>query len=115
MNLKKTIMLKKSYEFRTVFKKGKSYKGKLFDIFIKKNNQNVNMLGIAVSKKAGNSVKRNKIKRLIRENYRLIEDDLIIGHSIIIIWKKTAEFQDFDYYIVKEELKKIIEKANIKR
>ena len=115
MNLKKTIMLKKSYEFRTVFKKGKSYKGRLFDVFIKKNNQNINMLGIAVSKKAGNSVKRNKIKRLIRENYRLIEDDLIVGHSIIIIWKKTSEFQDLNFYSIKEEMENIIEKANLRR
>ena len=43
---------------------------------MKKNNKNINELGIAVSKKAGNSVKRNKIKRLIRENYRILEEKL---------------------------------------
>lgn len=33
-----------------------------------------NFLGIAISKNVGISVKRNKIKRLIRENYRLLEN-----------------------------------------
>ena len=81
-------MLKKNYEFRTVLKKGICYRGKLIDIFVKCNNKDINMLGIAVSKKAGNSVKRNRIKRLIRENYRFLEEDLGLGNSIIIMWKK---------------------------
>ena len=106
-------MLKKNYEFRTVLKKGNCYRGQLIDIFIKNNNKNINMLGIAVSKKAGNSVKRNRIKRLIRENYRLLEEEIGVGNSIIIMWKKNLEFENFDFYSIKEDMRNLLNKANV--
>ena len=59
------------YEFRNILKKGICYRGILFDIFIKKNGKNINKLGVAISKKAGNSVKRNKIKRNLFTNLLL--------------------------------------------
>ena len=101
--MKNTIMLKKSYEFRVTLKKGNCYRGKCFDIFVKNNGKNINMLGIAVSKKAGNSVKRNRIKRLIRENYKINEEKFKTGKNIVIMWKKKSDFNDFDFYTIKEE------------
>lgn len=100
-------MIKKNYEFKTVLSRGKSCKGKLVNVFVRKNKKDINMLGIAVSKKAGNSVKRNRIKRLIRENYRLIEENLKTGNSIIILWKKHADFNNFDFYDIKNDLHNI--------
>ena len=113
IKLKKTVMLKKNYEFRTVLTKGICYRGNLINIFIKKNNKNINKLGIAVSKKSGNSVKRNKIKRLIRENYRILEENLQIGNNIIILWKKNADFQQFNFYDIKEDCENLFNKCKI--
>ena len=108
--MKKTVMIKKNYEFKTVLSKGKCYRGKLIDIFIRKNNKNINQLGIAVSKKAGNSVKRNKIKRLIRENYRINENSLSVGYNIVVLWKKDLFFNNFNFFDVENDFKNIIKK-----
>ena len=45
--------------------------GKYIIIYIKDNNKNENFIGIAVNTKIGKAVKRNRIKRLIRESYRI--------------------------------------------
>ena len=68
--------LKKNYEFKNVLSKGKFYIGKQISIYILKNNLKTNVIGIAVSTKQCNAVLRNRIKRLIRENYRLLKNEL---------------------------------------
>ena len=71
------------------------------------------MLGIAVSKKSGNSVYRNKIKRLIRENYRLLEKNIKTGNSFVILWNKSLDKKEADFNIIKEDMENIFRKANI--
>ena len=111
--MKKTEILKKNYEFKTVFSKGKYYGGKFLEIFIVKTNQNINKLGIAVSTKTVNSVKRNKIKRLIRENYRMIENQLLTGYNFVIIWRKTVKTEYATFINVQNDIKEIFSKAKI--
>ena len=69
--MKKIKTLKKNYEFKNVLSKGKFFVGKYVTIYIKNNKKNENYVGIAVGTKVAKAVKRNKIKRLIRESYRL--------------------------------------------
>ena len=63
IRLKNTKILKKNYEFKYVLNKGKFFKGKQISIIILKTSKTNNYLGIAISKKAANSVYRNRIKR----------------------------------------------------
>jgi len=72
-----------------------------------------NLLGIAVSKKAGNSVYRNRIKRLIRENYRLLENSIKTGYTFVILWNKKLDKYDADFNIIKEDMENIFKKAKI--
>ncbi len=54
-----------------------------------------NRLGISVSKKVGNSVVRHRIARLVRENYRLNEENYTRGTDIIVVGRFRAREADF--------------------
>ena len=101
--MKKTIMIKKNYEFKILFSKGKFYHGEFIHMYIKQTNQDINKFGIAVSKKQGKAVKRNYIKRLIRENYKNFESSIKTGTNILIVINKNKpqlpEAIDGDGYI----------------
>ena len=111
--MKKTIKLKKNYEFNSTFKRGKYFSGKLIECFYIKNNKNINYVGIAISSKMYNAVKRNRIKRVIRECYRKQEDKINTGNTFVFLWKKKAKIEECKYNNVFEDMNKIFEKIGI--
>ncbi len=111
--MKKTKMLKKNYEFGMVLKKGTYFSGKMIEAFIKRNSQDTNFLGIAISSKICKAVKRNYIKRLIRENYKNIENQINTGYSIVFLWKRKVDIKQASYPNVEEDMKKIFAKAKL--
>ena len=111
--MKNTKMLKKNYEFTKVFSKGKYYSGKTIEAFILNNRTKSNYLGLAISVKAGHAYQRNRLKRLIRENYYCIENTIISGISIVFLLKKKVNIDEVNYYQVKEDIQKILNKANL--
>ncbi|MBR2241633.1 MAG: ribonuclease P protein component [Clostridia bacterium] len=111
--MKKINTLKKNYEFRYVLSKGQYFRGKYMTIYIKKNNLNRNIIGIAINTKLGKAVKRNNAKRLIRENYRLIKDDLVKGNSIVFLWNKNMQLEKANFFTIKNEMDDIFKKAEL--
>lgn len=112
--MKKTKMLKKNYEFRHVLSKGKYYSGKVIQAFIQENNKNCNFLGLAISSKTAKAVRRNKIKRLIRENYSLLENNIQSNKNIVFLWKKNIDVEKATFENIKIDMNNIFDKANIK-
>ena len=113
IKLKKTKMLRKNYEFKKVLSKGKYFSGENIEVFILKNNKDINYIGLAISTKVGKAVVRNKIKRIIRENYKNIENNIKNGYSIVFLWKKNKPTENAKYEKIKEDINNIFDKANI--
>jgi len=63
--------IKKKKEFEKVFQEGKVIKNGKVVLYVMPNGLDVSRLGLVVSKKVGNAVRRNRVKRLLREVYRL--------------------------------------------
>lgn len=113
--MKKTKMLKKNYEFKDVLSKGNFFSGKVIQAVIKENNRNCNFLGLAISTKTAKAVGRNRIKRLIRENYSLLENDIESNKSIVFLWKKNVDIKNATFENIKSDMIYIFNKANIKK
>ena len=92
MNKEKTI--KKNYQFRWIIKKGKKVNKKTVRVFITNNKDNKNKLGIAIKKNIKSAILRNRVKRVIREIYRLEENKLKKKFNIIVCF--NTDVVDFD-------------------
>ena len=113
--MKKTKMLKKNYEFSNIFSKGSYYSGDAIEAFILDNRNNYNLLGLAISSKLGHAFQRNRVKRLLRESYRLYEDQIVTGVSMVFLLKKQVDISSINFYKIKADMKKILEKSKILR
>jgi len=96
----------KSSEYRNILKGGKSRSTEHFRIFICPNSINKQRLGITASRRVGSAVKRNRIKRLLREFFRLHKTCFPPSSDIVFIAKPGAD--KLDYSRLREELKNIL-------
>lgn len=94
-SLRKSEHLRKSSDFKKIYSKGKSCADHFVVLFVLPNDLGRNRLGLSVSKKIGKAVKRNRIKRLFREVYRLNKDKLSQGLDLIFLARKDAIKLDF--------------------
>lgn len=114
IEMKKINTLKKNYEFKRVLNKGQYYYGKYIQFFIIKNNIKENRIGIAVSSKIAGAVERNRIKRLIRENYRIfIKDKILKGYDFVFVWNKKRKPNEANYYEIKKDFDNIFKRTGI--
>lgn len=93
--MKYSESLKKNRDFQIIYKEGKSYANKYLVMYVKDNHSDKNRVGISVSKKVGNSIVRHRLTRLIRESYRLQEENFMCGLDIVIIARVGAKEKNY--------------------
>lgn len=77
--------LKKNSDFRRLYAKGKSAVNPYMVVYCRKNGRGTNRVGYTVSTKLGHAVVRNRVRRRLREIYRLNAPSLKTGWDIIIV------------------------------
>ncbi len=109
--MKKEFRIKKNEEFSRIIGQRHSYASANFVIYFSDKRENNVRVGISVSKKLGNAVQRNKIKRQIREMaYSIIDFDN--DNKDIVIIARTSYLKN-TYQDNLSDLEKLIKKAII--
>lgn len=103
--------LKKNEEFQNVFKKGKSVANRQFVVYQLVKEEETILFGLSVSKKIGNAVMRNRIKRLMKEVLRELTPELYQNRDIVIIARKPTA--NMDYQEIKKSLTHVLKVAKL--
>ncbi|WP_453992625.1 ribonuclease P protein component [Bacillus nitroreducens] len=109
--MKKEYRIKKNQDFQTVFKSGKSSANRQFVVYVlEKEGQEHFRIGLSVSKKLGNAVTRNRIKRLIRQFFLEHKTQVKERDYVIIARKPVVEMS---YEEVKKSLLHVLKIARV--
>ncbi len=90
LSLKKETALKENYEFRRVYNKGKSGVSPFLVVYARPNRGTRNRLGVTVSTKLGKAVVRNRVRRRLREIYRLSQPEMKQGFDVVLVARTRA-------------------------
>jgi len=112
--LPKDYRLKKRSAFTATYKTGKTLHKDGITVFIgkEKNNDYPTRIGFVVSKKIHKrAVKRNRIKRLMRESYRLlIKEDAVSDKYISLIFVASSKLLNMDFKGIDNAMRMLVYK-----
>jgi ribonuclease P protein component len=108
----KPNVLRKKKDFSEIYNRGKSIGERYVVLFIRKNNLDYNRTAFLASRKVGNSVSRNRARRLMKESYRALEKNLEKGYDLIWIARNTIV--DLKCADVKKSMEAALKKSGIK-
>ncbi len=102
----KYLRLKKQSDFQRLFQKGKRAFSPSLTVVYRPSEKTT--MGISVGKKHGKSVQRNRIKRLLREAFRAVQDEMTRSYALVLIPKVSEEysvktFEKHLQWIIKKE------------
>ena len=93
--MKYTAPLKKNHEFKRLYSKGKSAASHCVVVYCRRNGKTENRLGVSVSTKLGGAVQRNRIRRRLKEIYRINEGMFLAGYDIVIVARMRSRYARF--------------------
>jgi ribonuclease P protein component len=110
-----TVTVRKNNDFIRAYRKARYYTGQYIVLYVLREtdgNPEKNALGVTASRKTGKSVRRNRLKRLVKENYRLMEGYIRIGFIIIfVIRAQNGEMPDF--HAMGREMRGLLSRAGV--
>jgi len=107
-----TVSLSKNYEFKRLYNKGKSAASKCVVVYCSRNGSAENRLGITVSAKLGGAVQRNRIRRRLKEVYRINETTLRKGYNIVLVARLRCRYAGWNE--LESSVLSLFEKMGIK-
>ena len=87
--------LRKNAQFSEVYRTHNSFADKFLIMYVRKNGESFNRVGVSISKKVGNSVVRHRIKRLVKEAFRNSENMFNSGLDIVFVARKNAALMSY--------------------
>ena len=105
--------LLKSPEFTVCYEQGRKRFSRRFILFVHKRSQDDGgiRVGLTVSRKMGNAVARNRIKRVVREYFRLHQDVFDSPLDIVVVPKRNLEAKQLTLALAAEEFTPLLERA----
>ena len=90
-----SVPLKMNYDFRRAYRKGRSVAEPCLVVYARRNNSAQNRVGYTVSNKLGCAVIRNRVRRRLREIYRLNEHRFRPGFDIVVVARGRSVSADY--------------------
>ena len=82
--------LKLNHIFRRLYRSGSSAANRYLVIYCRNNGSQGNRVGITVNAKLAHAVHRNRVRRQLREIYRLHEQEFQPGHDLVVVVRSRA-------------------------
>ena len=103
---------KRSRDFTTIYNKSRKVYTRYAIVFVSENKNNIQRFGFVASKKTGNAVQRNRIKRLFREfvqnnkeKFKEGTDYIFVGKAVLKDKLGTLKYED-----IERDMSKVIKK-----
>lgn len=109
--MKRCYSLKRNKEFRYVYRVGKSKSSRLLVLLYANSRQEQPLVGFSVSKKIGGSVKRNRVKRRMKEAITPFLSS-VKGHTSLILIAREA-LLDAAFPAIVTTMKKLLTEAEV--
>jgi ribonuclease P protein component len=104
--------LRSNQEFQRVYKGGESFvEGLVVLYLLRVPDEPVRQVGFSVSKKLGNAVVRNVVKRRLREAYKAALPDLPRGYQAVFVARKASA--EADYAAIERAMRKVLARAGL--
>jgi ribonuclease P protein component len=110
--MKSCHRLRKNEQYQDVFQNGKSFANRYLVLYYKPQDEVTEFhVGLSVSKKVGNAVIRNRVKRLIRAVISELSEQISEGFDMIFVARPQAA--ELDYHLMKKNIIHVLKNAGI--